>query len=125
VPAYTNGGEKEETERRGQGVEAEFLLSFISSHFRRSPRYQSEFTTYRIYRSDDTSRMVIGTPRREFSRGGRVEEREADFLMFGAAISASRNFEFARNDTKSTSDRGRNQSWRVIAISEPMYREGR
>jgi len=64
--------------------------------------------------------MVIGTPRREFSRGGRVEEREADFLMFGAAISASRNFEFARNDTKSTSDRGRNQSWRVIAISEPI-----
>jgi len=92
VPAYTNGGEKEETERRGQGVEAEFLLSFISSHFRRSPRYQSEFTMYRIYRSDDTSRMVIGMPRREFSRGGRVElveEREADFLMLAVPVRRS------------------------------------
>lgn len=41
------------------------------------------------------------------------------------AVSASRNFGFAHNDTKSTSDRGRNQSRRVIAISGPTYREGR
>lgn len=46
-------------------------------------------------------------------------------MLAVSAVSVSRNFGFAHNDTKSTSDRGRNQSRRVIAISGPTYREGR
>lgn len=46
-------------------------------------------------------------------------------MLAVSRVSASRNFEFAHNDTKSTSDRGRNQSRRVIAISGPTYRERR
>lgn len=104
-------------------MEAEFLLSFISSHFRRSPRYQPEFTTYRIYRSDDTY-TPLTNGYRDTKEGGQKRGR-LSFNAPGSAVSASRNFKFAHNDTKSTSDRGRNQSWRVIAISGPTYREGR
>lgn len=48
------GNEKKRGRRVKESRSFFLLLSFISSHFRRSPRYPSEFTTYRIYRSDDT-----------------------------------------------------------------------
>lgn len=74
---------------KGEGrVEAGFLLSFISSHFRRSPRYPAEFTMYRIYRTDDIhsrARAVIGTSRRKAfaGRNGRKKRGEGK-LTFNA-----------------------------------------
>lgn len=64
--ATRGGGGGNETER----VEAGFPLSFISSHFRRSPRYPVEFTTYRIYRSDAIPTYVADTSR-GYRDGGR------------------------------------------------------
>lgn len=66
------GNEKKRVTGGWKRASFSLLPSFISSHFRRSPRYPSEFTMYRIYRSDDTY-LHRATDYRDSLRGGEEE----------------------------------------------------
>lgn len=69
----TSGGEKEETERRGSGVPP--VVYFDGRLVTHLNLRCIEYIAPTIY----LARAVIGTPRRELSRGGWEEERGTNF----------------------------------------------
>lgn len=89
-PLHRAPAEARKRKRKGEGWKRGYLLSFISSHFRRSPRYPPEFTTVsnislRRYLLPRASGYTSGIRRGgSFRGGGREEEGERGKRTFNA-----------------------------------------